>query len=418
MATKAASSFPAESKEADMFRYTSGVVDALSHLPSLSQFSHSEFTMTTKWAAYVLVSASFCLFAGCSTLGPKTIPSDRFNYNQAAAESSNQQLLLNIVRLRYGEPVHWLEIGSMLSQYTFQAGADITSWTYDINRWENPTLRAIFGVRPDPAPTDSWGANVQWSDRPTITYTPVQGEEFAKRVMTPIPATTVMYLAQSGWNIDQVLQCCVQRINDVDNKPIHDITAGSWGSTKKFQSAARLMRRLQDAGQLHFSLEYDIDQQATYLYWAKELEASHEGIAELSDILELSTDSHRFRIIERGLRTHSNELALETRSLLGTMYALSQSVDPPIEHVRSGEIQLPYTVEGETNQDSWLQVKHSRTPVANAVSQIYYRGYWFYVPRTDWSSKRTFALLTYLFSLQASGAAGTAPMVTVQAGGG
>ena len=32
---------------------------------------------------------------------------------------------MNIVRLRYGEPVYWLEIGSMLSQYTFDAGAVI-----------------------------------------------------------------------------------------------------------------------------------------------------------------------------------------------------------------------------------------------------------------------------------------------------
>ena len=68
---------------------------------------------------------------GCSTLGPRTIRGDRFNYNQAAAESSNEQLLLNLVRLRYGEPIHWLEIGSMLSQYTFEAGAQFTSWNYD-----------------------------------------------------------------------------------------------------------------------------------------------------------------------------------------------------------------------------------------------------------------------------------------------
>ena len=37
------------------------------------------------------------MVGGCSTLGPMTIRTDRFNYNQAAAESSNEQLLLNIV---------------------------------------------------------------------------------------------------------------------------------------------------------------------------------------------------------------------------------------------------------------------------------------------------------------------------------
>ena len=34
-------------------------------------------------------------FAGCTTLGPARLPSDRFNYNKSLARSSNEQLLLN-----------------------------------------------------------------------------------------------------------------------------------------------------------------------------------------------------------------------------------------------------------------------------------------------------------------------------------
>ena len=56
-------------------------------------------------------------------------------------------------------------------------------------------------------------------------------------------------------------------------------------------------------------------------------------------------------------------------------------------------------------------------PVRDAMAQVFYRGYWFYVPRTDWASKRTFALLTYLYSLQATGGSSQLPVVTVQAGG-
>ena len=62
------------------------------------------------------------LVSGCSTVGPMTVTSDRFNYNVAGAKSNKEQMLLNLVRLRYGEPIYWLEIGSMLSQYTFQTG--------------------------------------------------------------------------------------------------------------------------------------------------------------------------------------------------------------------------------------------------------------------------------------------------------
>lgn len=366
-------------------------------------------------AATALLVAS--LAWGCSTLGPRTIRSDRFNYNQAAAQSSNEQLLLNIVRLRYGEPIHWLEIGSMLSQYTFEVGASYTASNYDVSRWNNPTLRALFGVRPDPVPTDSWVANLGWSDRPTITYSPLQGEEFAKRVMTPIPATTIMYLAQSGWNIDQVFECCVQRVNDIENKPIHDVTAGNWVTGIKFQAMADVMKKMQDAGKLRFSLEFDVGEQATYLYSPSDRMSAEDDGKELAELLDLSPDAHRFKLIDGGTRHSKDELAIQTRSLLGTMYALSQDVEAPPEHLKSGEIKNPYTSKDGGQEDHWLIVKHSRTPARDVMAQVFYRGYWFYVPRTDWSSKRTFALLTYLFSLQASAGTTQAPLVTVQAGG-
>jgi hypothetical protein len=64
-----------------------------------------------------------------------------------------------------------------------------------------------------------------------------------------------------------------------------------------------------------------------------------------------------------------------------------------------------------------LRIEHSRFPHVDPFVQVYFNGYWFYISKSDWSSKRTFALLTYLFSLQAadlSGAAG--PLVTVGAG--
>ena len=47
--------------------------------------------------------------------------------------------------------------------------------------------------------------------------------------------------------------------------------------------------------------------------------------------------------------------------------------------------------------------------------QVFHKGYWFYIDESDVSSKRTFALLDYLFSLQQTEKGPDLPVVTVPA---
>jgi hypothetical protein len=80
--------------------------------------------------ALLVLGGSLLALAGCSTLGPRLLKGERGSYNLALQYTNDEQLLLNVVRLRYRDTPVFLEIGSLSTQFSFEAsteaGADRT----------------------------------------------------------------------------------------------------------------------------------------------------------------------------------------------------------------------------------------------------------------------------------------------------
>ena len=119
---------------------------------------------------------------------------------------------------------------------------------------------------------------------------------------------------------------------------------------------------------------------------------------------------------------HHTGLALDTRSLLGMMFYLSQAIEVPQKHIKARLVTETTTPNDETFDWSHvvgdlLQVHHRRTHPSSAAVAVKYRGYWFYISDDDLNSKSTFALLGQLFSLQAGTAASGGPALTLPIGG-
>ena len=102
----------------------------------------------------------------------------------------------------------FLEISSVSSSYNF--GASI-------------------GANGDAA-TDPYFARVNpglsFTERPSISYAPLQGEKFVKQLLSPLSLETLVLMYHSGWSVERVFNCCVQRLNGVRNAfsasgPIH-----------------------------------------------------------------------------------------------------------------------------------------------------------------------------------------------------
>ena len=116
------------------------------------------------------------------------------------------------------------------------------------------------------------------------------------------------------------------------------------------------------------------------------------------------------------------ELAVDTRSLMGVLYYMSNGVRPPEAHVNAGMVTS--TVDGEGNTFDWsevlgglFQVESSKDYPRDAAVAVRHRGYWFYIADGDETSKSTFILLNQLFTLQAGDVEDEKPVLTLPIGG-
>jgi hypothetical protein len=149
--------------------------------------------------------------AGCGTIGPDTVTRDRFDYTEAVAASWKSQMLLNLVKIRYGDAPVFLDVGQIVAGYSFQRGVSAFGTASAFN--SGPPPHAVIG---------SFGATAQgtYNDSPTITYAPLAGERFARSMMMPIPPSAVLNVIQAGFPADAVFRLTVQSVNGVDNRRV------------------------------------------------------------------------------------------------------------------------------------------------------------------------------------------------------
>jgi hypothetical protein len=160
---------------------------------------------------------------------------DHFDYTAAAAESWKSQMLLHLVKIRYGDTPVFLDVGQILSGYTVEGTLSASGTIFS-------TSGAIPGM---PDNSVSLGAPGRYTDRPTITYTPLVGERFARSMMASLlPA--ILSLIQAGYPVDAVLRLAVHEINSIRNRYGGDLRARP--ADPEFYPLLHDLRRIQTAG--------------------------------------------------------------------------------------------------------------------------------------------------------------------------
>ena len=339
------------------------------------------------------------VLAGCISVGPKLVSGSRTDYNVILRQADDQQMLLNLVRLRYRDQAMFLEVSALNTQ--FSVSSEVNGGT-EFGQVDN-----VVGL----------GGKFIVGETPTVSYTPLRGSDFVERVLTPISPETLFLLETSGWSSERLIRVLVDQINDIGN------AIGANGPTpdrapayQQFRRLASLLRQLQqdnlvEGARLQNQLVLDFDPDAL----------EKPEYLEFTRMLGLNPDKLIYPVGVIARESNADGIDLRFRSFSGVMYFLSQSVQVPDEDVAAGRVTVTMDETGrpfdwQQVTEGLLAIKSSAQQPENASVAINYRDKWFYIDDSDLESKSTFMLLGQVYQLQAGNAKSAAPMLTLPVG--
>lgn len=351
------------------------------------------------------------LLSGCGTfdellqIGPDSVEDGRGQFNTVIAETNDQQLLLNLVKRRYGDNTALLEVNSVSTTLEWKRGGNLGLTLFDGGEDANS-----LGI----------GANGAYTERPTITYLPVKGPDLIKKNLSSLDPEVLILLSRSGWRMERIMRLTLNSINDLDN------AAAASGPTPAFapdtSDFEKLLSVIEKVGHGQFVLGYTIinDQKVLALDARMEMLERPE-MQDFTKILKI--DKHSFYVVnvEGNTDYRSNkEIDIKVRSLSGIEFYLSHGVQVPEEHIMQNKVQITKTADGEVfDWDSifgdLFQIQSSRQEPSEDIAAVkcFWRGYWFYIDDTDIESKNTFMLLNQITALQSGAMDKSGPLLTL-----
>jgi hypothetical protein len=400
---------------------------------------------------------------GCS-FGPTALHKTHGLYAESVSDVEREQLLREIVHLRYNESFTGLDISSIAAQYELSGSAEARPFFVAPNPGSNP-FTTFTSILPD---VSLGGAN-----RPTMTYSPMDDGATIRQFLTPITLDTLVFLTQTSWPVSTVLRLWTERLNGVPNAVT---TSGPQRNEvpdfERFLHIAGLLQAAQDkelaavrkderivelSGPLaaeavtpaaaveaaKAGLEYRLRPDGKT--WAltrreRRLEVAVSPGAEFSpELTELEgllnlipgARSYDLAIAARGnpdpLRfptMPTTEVRIVPRSTSQVLYYMSNGIEVPVEHIAGGLVHPAIGPDGRafdsrkiTQGLFQIHTCKGHKPPPTAYIAIHYRGYWYYIDDCDADSKATFALVLHLSRLDFSRQSlGVGPALTLPVG--
>lgn len=338
------------------------------------------------------------MLAGCASFGPATIARDRIGYDHAITTSWKRAMLLNMVKLRYGDTPMFLDVSSIINSYVVEGQANVGA------AWPSGGGRAAASA----------GGFAHYADKPTITYSPLLGERFTRSLMTPLQPAVVVSLIQSGWAADMVMRLMVSSANGVYNRFGGGNRAR--GADPEFATIIGAMRRIQAAAAVGMRVDRDSGHELTVLVLHRKDIAPElaRDIRTLRSTLGIREDAKEIRVAYGSVPKTDSELALVTRSMLEMLVDLASGIEAPAAHVQQGIVPPAkrFDTDGPEGYEPLIRIHSGVAVPEHAFVAVEYHGHWFWIDGRDYASKGLFSFVMIVFSLMDTAPKG-APIVTI-----
>jgi hypothetical protein len=403
-----------------------------------------------------------CLAASGCTFGAHMIESTVGPYNAAVTRVSEEQLLLNVVRLRYNDNPTRLDVASIAAQYELDASAEARPFFAAPNP-AGSVFETFAAILPD--------LMASAANRPTISLTPLDDPETIRGLFTPATLDGIVFLAETSYPLSTVFQLFVESINGVPNAPTASGPPRSIvPEFREFKRASEILQQLKDLGDLQFVREVEVKDYGSHLSesgvtatalvdaakngfeyqqqpdktWALvkrerrlTLHIRPEALArpelnELTTLLHLKPGLSRYEVTvgskeslaSEGRQTASTSFNIFPRSVIQASYYLSHGVVVPSEHIACGLTKSPVFYDGRSFDWQELfgglftvhSIQQHRRPACASVA-VKCRDYWFFIDDRDADTKATFSLLLTMTRINLLGTRKGGPTLTLPVSG-
>lgn len=355
----------------------------------------------------IISAGILCVNVSCANVGLAAIPQTREGYNQALSNSDDQQFLLNIVRMHFGQTPYFVNVENMVTSSTLTtstgAGSSITNG-----------INVPAGAQ---GPFWALSPQVTFTQTPTITYTPLQGSQFVSGMLAPMTLEKLSLLLQSGWSTAEVLKLTVEQIGTLNNgttalHPLSDLSPAQ----VEYNKFVDTLDQLDIENRVDFGTTTYKASRAVILNFDDESAA-----VEVAKLLHLKK-SHNQLIFTHAIVLNENApenvIFVQTRSFFSMLNFLSKGVSS--DDVMSRKYGIKRLVKhgnllrADTSlTDGIFLVSESHKEPANAATKVSFDNHWYAIANDDIASKSTLVLLRITYALQSGDLKANVPLITI-----